>query len=119
MNTLTTTLGTALIIGSSVITFDTNAAQFVAADDSPGTQTCMAIASNNRLDLVHKMRDLGINRRVISDKLLCNNMSTAKFASIYGFNKTAKYLKLESTQTSIHDLAKTADDTVIVIAGSK
>lgn len=28
-------------------------------------------------------------------------------------------LKLESTQTSIHDLAKTTDDTVIVIAGSK
>ena len=46
MNTLTTALGTALILGSSLAATDATAAQFVAADDSVGTQACMAIASN-------------------------------------------------------------------------
>ena len=52
MNTLTTALGTALILGSSLVAAETNAAQFVAADDNVGTQACMAIASNKPLNVM-------------------------------------------------------------------
>jgi len=47
-------------------------------------------------------------------------MTTDKFASTYGFHNSAKYLNLDTaTKTSIQDIAKASDDTVIVIAGSK
>lgn len=120
MNTLTTALGTALILGSSLAVTDANAAQFVAADNSPGTQACMAIASNKPLNVSSTMRDLRLSKRVMTEKLLCNDMTTDKFANTYGFHNSAKYLNLDTaTKTSIQDIAKASDDTVIVIAGSK
>lgn len=120
MNTLTTALGTALILGSSLVATETNAAQFVAADGNVGTQACMAIASNKPLNVINTMRDLRLSKRVMTEKLQCNEMSTEKFASTYGFNKSASYLNFETTtKTSIQDIAKVSDDTVIVIAGSK
>ncbi|QMW13182.1 MULTISPECIES: DUF3718 domain-containing protein [Pseudoalteromonas] len=120
MNTLTLAFGTALIVGSSMTATDANAAQFVAADNSAGTQACMAIVSNKPINLAQTMRDLRLNKRVISDKLQCNDMSTAQFASTYGFNKSASYLNLEQqTKTSIQDIAKVSDNTVYVISGSK
>ncbi len=120
MNTLTTALGTALILASALTATDASAAQFVAADNSVGTQACMAIASNKPLNVIGTMRDLRLNKRVMTEKLLCNDMPTIKFASTYGFHNSAKYLNFETaTKTSIQDIANVADDTVIIIAGSK
>ncbi len=121
MNTLTTTLCTTLLLSSAALTTtNTEAAQFVAADNSPGTQICMAVSSNKRLQLYATMKDLRISKTTVTNKLRCNNLSIAKFAGTYGFNKTAKYLNLETTTgTSIQDLAKLDQQTIMVVAGSK
>ncbi|WP_304182103.1 DUF3718 domain-containing protein [Pseudoalteromonas prydzensis] len=121
MNTLTTTLCTTLLLGTAALTTtNTEAAQFVAADNSPGTQLCMAVVSNKPLQLYATMKDLRINKNTTADKLHCNNMNIAKFAGTYGFDKTAKYLGIETTiDTSIQDLAKLNQQTIMVVAGSK
>lgn len=120
MNTLSTIIGTALVLGSSVLSANTHAADFVAADNTFGTQACMAIASNKPIEVAQTLRSLRMSKRVVEDKLECNNMSTAKFASLYGFDRSATYLNLDTTtQTSIHDLAKVTQDTVLVVSGSK
>lgn len=120
MNTLTTALGTAIILGFSLAATDASAAQFVAADNSVGTQACMAIASNKPLNVIGTMRDLRLSKRVMTEKLFCNDMPTNKFVSTYGLHNSAKYLNFDiATKTSIQDIANVSDDTVIVIAGSK
>ncbi|MFT6788150.1 MAG: hypothetical protein ACJAVX_001501 [Pseudoalteromonas rhizosphaerae] len=121
MNTLSTTICTTLLLSSAALTAtNTEAAQFVAADNSPSTQICMAVSSNRPSQLYATMRDLRISKTTTTDKLRCNDMSIAKFAGTYGFNKTAKYLNLETTTgTSIQDLAKLDQQTIMVVAGSK
>lgn len=121
MNTLATTLCTTLILGAASLTATTTqAAQFVAADNSPGTQVCMAVISNKPIKLSTTMRDVRMSKRIAVTKLHCNEMPLNQFAGTYGFNKTAKYLDLDtSAKTSIHDLAKLSDDTVFVVSGSK
>lgn len=121
MNTLTTTLCTTLLLGTAALTStNTEAAQFVAADNSPGTQICMAVASNKPIKLSMTMRELRVNKKVATDKLSCNNMSMENFAGTYGFNRTAKLLNLKAeTNTSIQDLAKLDQQTIMVVAGSK
>ena len=91
-----------------------------AADNSVGTQACMAIASNKPLNVIGTMRDLRLSKRVMTEKLFCNDMPTNKFVSTYGLHNSAKYLNFDiATKTSIQDIANVSDDTVIVIAGSK
>ena len=121
MNTLTTTLCTTLLLGTAAMTTTTTqAAQFVAADNNPGTQVCMAVVSNRPMKVYSTMKDLRLNKNTIADKLQCNDMSMSEFAGTYGFNRTAKYLGLETTTgTSIQDLAKLDQQTIMVVAGSK
>lgn len=121
MNTLTTTLCTTLLLGTAAMTTtNTQAAEFVAADNSPSTQLCMAVVSNRPIQLYLTMKELRINKNITADKLHCNNMNMTQFADTYGFNKTAKYLGLETaTGTSIQDLAKLEQQTILVVAGSK
>ncbi|WP_404339977.1 DUF3718 domain-containing protein [Pseudoalteromonas mariniglutinosa] len=119
MNTLTTMLTTG-ILATTIHTADAKATQFVAADTQPGTQACIAITSNRPLDVAQTMRTLRLSKRVMINKLQCNDMSSAQFARTYGFNKVANYLSIDATtSTSIHDIAQTNPDHVLVVAGSK
>jgi hypothetical protein len=121
MNTVTTTLTTTLLIGAaSLASSNTHAAEFIAADNTPGTQVCMAVIANKPITLSTTMRDLRMSKNTAVNKLRCNDMELAQFAGKYGFNKTAKFLNLESsTKTSIQDLAKREDNTILVVSGSK
>ncbi|MDP2634750.1 MULTISPECIES: DUF3718 domain-containing protein [unclassified Pseudoalteromonas] len=121
MNTLTTTLTTILLIGAATLaSTTTQAAEFIAADNTPGTQVCMAVVANRPITLSTTMRDLRMNKNTAVNKLRCNDMQLAQFAGKYGFNKSAKFLNLDSsTKTSIQDLAKVNDDTILVVSGSK
>ncbi|WP_254911159.1 DUF3718 domain-containing protein [Pseudoalteromonas sp. A601] len=121
MKTLATTLCTTLLIGTATLTATTTqAAEFVAADNSPGTVVCMAVTSNKPITLSATLRDVRMSKKVAINKLHCNDMELGKFAGMHGFNKSAKYLNLDTTgKTSIHDLAKTNDSTILVVAGSK
>lgn len=121
MKTLATTLSTTLLIGAAALTTTTTqAAEFIAADNSPGTQVCMAVISNKPITLSTTMRDVRMSKRIAVNKLRCNDMALDQFAGMYGFNKSAKYLNLDtSTKTSIHDLAKVNSDTTLVVSGSK
>ncbi|WP_417668179.1 DUF3718 domain-containing protein [Pseudoalteromonas tetraodonis] len=96
------------------------ATTFVATDSSPGTQAYMAVASNKRLTLLRTMKDLRIDKHVISKKLLCNDLSVGDFVTLYDLNKSAQFLNIEaSTSTSIRDLAKVNKPLVVIMAGSK
>lgn len=121
MNTLTTTLTTTLLIGAAtLVSTTTQAAEFIAADNTPGTQVCMAVVANRPITLSTTMSDLRMSKKTAVNKLRCNDMQLAQFAGKYGFNKSAKFLNLDSsTKTSIQDLAKVNDDTILVVSGSK
>lgn len=116
MKLLATTLISATLLVSANASADT---QFVAADNSPGTKLCMAFASNSPLKMNKALKRYRVNKFTIDDKLQCNDLSLAKFASSYGLNRTGKFMNLEvSTSTSIRDLAMLSNKTIYV-SGSK
>ncbi|WP_249314942.1 DUF3718 domain-containing protein [Pseudoalteromonas sp. S1727] len=121
MNTLTTTFCTTLLLGTAALTAtNAEAAQFVAADNTPGTQICMAVASNKPIKLYLAMKEFRMNKSKTASKLQCNNMSMAEFTGTYGFDRTASRLGIDATTgTSIQDLAKLEQQTIMVVAGSK
>ncbi|KAF7766646.1 hypothetical protein PUND_a2501 [Pseudoalteromonas undina] len=66
------------------------------------------------------MKNLRIDKHVISKKLLCNDLSVGDFVTLYDLNKSAQFLNIEaSTSTSIRDLAKVNKPLVVIMAGSK
>ncbi|WP_409425239.1 MULTISPECIES: DUF3718 domain-containing protein [unclassified Pseudoalteromonas] len=109
-----------VLLGAATLTTPVMATTFVAADSSPGTQACMAVASNKRLTLHRAMKDLRISKHVIGKKLLCNDLSMDDFVALYDLNKSARFLNIEaSTSTSIKDLARANKPLVVIMAGSK
>jgi len=116
MKVLAAALVSATLLASANATADT---QFVALDNSPGTELCMAFASNKPLDMKKAIKQNRVKKYQIDDKLTCNDMSLAEFASVYGLNRTSNYMNLEiSTSTSIKDLAM-AKKELVYISGSK
>ncbi|MBS3796549.1 DUF3718 domain-containing protein [Pseudoalteromonas sp. BDTF-M6] len=94
--------------------------QFVAADNTVGTQLCMAITKDNPFKLDREMDKHHIRHHIMTKKLLCNDLSVREFASLYGFERSLKKLRLTPlTETSIHDLAQVHGDTILVVSGSK
>ncbi|ATG77826.1 DUF3718 domain-containing protein [Pseudoalteromonas sp. B131b] len=119
MNILKATLYTGLVLSAALITTPTLAAKFVAADTSPGTQACMAVASNKAYKLRATLRDLRTSKAAIN-KLQCNNLPITEFVSLYNLDKSANYLNIKATtRTSIKDLAKVNMPTVTIITSPK
>ena len=117
MNTFKTALCTTLIIGSAALAAPVSATQFVAADSTPGTQICMAVASNKAYVLRKTQQSLNVKKSIISNKLTCNNLPMGDFVARYNLDKSANYLNIESsTRTSIKDLAKVSSTEIIVIS---
>ncbi|WP_058373549.1 DUF3718 domain-containing protein [Pseudoalteromonas translucida] len=120
MNTLKATLYSSVLLSAVSIASPVMATQFIAADSTPGTQACMAVASNKRLTIHNTMKSLRISKAVISKKLLCNDLSVGDFISLYSLNKSARFLNIDmDTRTSITDLAKAKMPSVVIMAGSK
>lgn len=120
MNTLTV-IGATLLITTAGFTSQANATEFVAADESIGTQICMAIASNKRTTLKNTMASHKVTHYTIKNKLTCNDMSVATFANTYNLNRTASQLHFDlNTLTSIRDLsARAPKPSTIIVSGSK
>ena len=117
----TTLLGTAgvLLLGSLSSHAMANE-QFVAADNTVGTQLCMAITKDNPFKMAQAMEKHNIPRHRLTKRLSCNDLSVREFASLYGFERSLQKLRLSPlTETSIHDLAKVHGDTILVVSGSK
>ncbi|WP_286741731.1 MULTISPECIES: DUF3718 domain-containing protein [unclassified Pseudoalteromonas] len=121
MNTLKATLCTTMVLGATLlIAKPALATQFVAADSSPGTQACMAVAANKSYVVRKASRDLNISKAVMSKKLNCNNLSMGDFVTLYNLDKSANYLNIDtSTRTSIKDLAKSYNPEKVIITGPK
>ena len=120
MNTLTTLGATLLLATSTFVVTNVNATEFTAADNSIGTQLCMAVAKDHKLSLKRTMDKVRINKHSLVNNLTCNDLSVAKFAATYDLNNSAKYLNLDTnTITTIRDLAAKRDKKVLVVAGSR
>ena len=121
MNTLKATLCTTMVLGATLlIAKPALATQFVAADSSPSTQACMAVAANKSYVVRKASRDLNISKAVMSKKLHCNNLSMGDFVTLYNLDKSANYLNIDtSTRTSIKDLAKSYNPEKVIITGPK
>ncbi|GMM84521.1 hypothetical protein MTsN2n4_17480 [Pseudoalteromonas sp. MTN2-4] len=120
MNTLTTLGATLILATSTFVATNANATEFTAADNSIGTQLCMAIAKDNKLALSKKMKDVHIKKHSLVNKLTCNDLSVANFTATYDLNNSAKILNLDlNTVTTIRDLAAKRDQKVLVVAGSR
>ena len=93
--------------------------QFFPGNDTVGTQLCMAITTNSPLKLRRALSDTGARINVVKNDLHCNSLSVREFASLYGFDKSLRTLKVEPlTQTSIYDLAKVHGDKLQTVVGS-
>ncbi|GEK09434.1 MULTISPECIES: DUF3718 domain-containing protein [Pseudoalteromonas] len=96
-----------------------SAANFSPADDSVATKVCMSVVKDNKLHLHNTLKSSRLDKRIIEDKLHCNDLPVGEFAATYGFNTVAKYLGAdENVKTSIKDIAKISDKTIHV-SGSR
>ncbi|MAD90754.1 MAG: hypothetical protein CMK64_13720 [Pseudoalteromonas sp.] len=119
MNTLTT-LGATLLLATSTFAANANATEFMAADNTIGTQLCMAVAKDNRRVLNNTMEKIRISKYTMTKKLTCNDLSVENFAATYGLVQSARHLNLDmNTSTSIRDLAAKNRSDVLVVSGSK
>ena len=100
-------------------TSEAHAKKFVAADSSPSSQLCMAVASNKPINLIKRINDYSMTRKSVSKVVKCNSMPIASFAKVYELDRTGRLLKYENAPSiSIKDIAMLDKDN-IVIAGSR
>ncbi|MCO7198585.1 DUF3718 domain-containing protein [Pseudoalteromonas sp. OANN1] len=109
-----------LVCATSLLIAGTaSAADFVAADNSKATKVCMSVVKDNKIHLFHTIKENHLKKRVVEEKLHCNDMPVGKFAATYGFNKAADFLGVDNkVETSIKDIAK-LDKKTIFVSGSK
>lgn len=115
--TLLLSLGMSLAVvsGSAVA----HQVKFEAADSSPGTELCMAVASNKPLTIQRTLKENNIPKQRMVNVLKCNDMSVGKFVSEFGLSRSAGMLNITPTpRTSITDLAHVNNAKVILVSGS-
>ncbi|AZZ98370.1 DUF3718 domain-containing protein [Pseudoalteromonas sp. R3] len=94
--------------------------EFVGTDNSIATQLCIAVGANHRLTLLNELNAHHISRKVVTDKLTCNDLSVAQFAKKFNLHKSAQLLNIDSTtDTSIRDIAMSEQHKTIAVYGSK
>ena len=109
--------------------------EFVAADNTIGTQLCIAAVENNIDRLKDTADDLPMAKSVFSNKKLkvvatkqkCNDVNIVKFAQQYGANDSVKLLaKYLHREVSVHRVSDNSlpskskdsnEPTVVVISG--
>lgn len=120
MISLKATIYSTVLISAVSLAAPAMATSFVAADSTPGTQICMAVASNKRMSLHRTIKNLHISKHVVNKKLLCNDLSVGDFVALYDLDKSARFFNIEAnTSTSIRDLAKVNKPVVVIMAGAK
>ncbi|MFY8273377.1 DUF3718 domain-containing protein [Pseudoalteromonas sp. SSDWG2] len=110
----------AVILGALSMNVSADEQRFVAADNSVGTQLCMAITKDSPLKLKKAMDYHRARTHLVVNDLQCNDLTVRQFASLYGFERSMKRLNITPlTETSIRDLAKVHGDKLNVVVGSK
>lgn len=116
---LSVTIAAAALITSLNVNAESNYT-FVAADNHPGTQLCMAMTTNKAMKMNNALKLHRLNKRHVVNTLECNNMSLDKFASVYNLDKTGRFLNVSpNTRTSIRDIAKSDKKRVIYVSASR
>jgi len=86
--------------------------EFIATDQSIGSQLCVLAGNNNRGKLVRTMKDGGYNIRQVVNTMTCNDMGMAHFAHKYDAGETFSYLnslsnsknRIETPSVTIRDI---------------
>lgn len=92
----------------------------VAKDNSIATQLCVSAAAGSRIGMLIEIRDSGISKRVVTNKIHCNQEPLVTFVAKYGRNAEAMldYLVPNNTNVTIRDLAKNSSQTgTVVVSG--
>ncbi|TMP36081.1 DUF3718 domain-containing protein [Pseudoalteromonas rubra] len=108
-----------LLLATS-ISANAGGVKFVGTDNSVATQLCVAVGANHRPTLLEELDKHRISRKVVTDKLACNDMSVPQFAKKFGLDRSARILHIDyTTDTSIRDIAMSEQQKTIVLYGSK
>ncbi|KZN39708.1 DUF3718 domain-containing protein [Pseudoalteromonas luteoviolacea] len=108
------------LVGLASTAHQTQAVEFVAADDSIATNLCMAFASNRPHIMLEELRGKQSLKKNIANKLHCNDMDLEEFAETYSLTRNAKFMNIElDTKTSIKDLTTQKAPATVVLSGSK
>lgn len=103
MRVFTSVLLGVCLLGASA----TQAATYVAADDSPATRLCVSAAMDSAIGFVIKMRESHMTRPFIANRITCNGKNITAFA--YETGNTRNYQRLSRYHrgfVQISDLAK-------------
>ena len=60
--------------------------EFVAGNQSMDTEICLVAAEGNRLKLLKTLKDAGLSKRYVAEKVQCNNLSFVDFVEQYSNN---------------------------------
>lgn len=85
MKTLTQTIAIITLTCSS-ISFAHATNEFVAKNQTADTGICVAAAEGNRLKLLKTIKDAGLSKRYVAEKVQCNELSFVDFVEQYGNN---------------------------------
>ena len=114
----------AVLFGLTVVSasFATQAAVYVAADESRETQLCVSAAMDPAIRFVIKMQESGMSRKVIASRITCNGTNITAFAKEAGNMKNYQRLsRYHRGYVEISDIAKASvvrpTDAVIQISG--
>ena len=95
-----------------------SAQKFVATNNSPTTQLCMAVTTNKPLRVNKTLKFNRITKNIALKKVQCNGEPITDFAYRYGFDRAAKFLHgNRKGSVEIRDIAK-ADAKPITVTGS-
>ncbi|MCG7533031.1 DUF3718 domain-containing protein [Psychrobium sp. MM17-31] len=119
MKTLLLTLASGLLLTSTAA--HAGQFKFVAGNDSPYTQFCVAAANNNLMNYNQRVDSSGLSDRHVAKNTQCNGENIANFAAKYGADKTAKHInRFRRGNITITDYAyvgksETKDLTVVTV----
>jgi len=90
------------------LSITTHASTLKPADKSFTTDVCMTAISGSRINLHNKIKNSGLSKAYVANKITCNGENILAFVDKYGKNpdKIVKMLDRSSREVSITDLAQ-------------
>ena len=70
----------------SSIVFANESNQFTATNQSLSTKICITAAQGDRLKLSKALKNSGLSKRYVAEKMQCNDLSFVAFVEQYGKN---------------------------------
>jgi len=108
MNTLTKTL-TTITLTLSTMGVANASTKVVAADDNITSRICVAAAGESKIQLHKVIKESGLSKKYIAEKVTCNNQNILSFVQEFGDDPEKMNNALTNgrfnTQVNITDLA--------------